>query len=88
MAFTGRDMIRYILDNNLENHELNGFVTPEELAVEIGYGPDTVLAMVDLGIMQGFKIGDKTFVIRPNIKRVKPLFANQNEVSTLKVTQL
>ena len=56
---TGRDLIVYILENNLEdepifeNGKFIGFITLEEAAVKMGVGTATVKALVDLNIIKG-----------------------------------
>lgn len=55
---TGKELIRYILDNNLENSnmfdhgELKGFCTIEEFAKNIGVGTEAVRSMIHLGVIK------------------------------------
>lgn len=80
---TGKDLIIYILQNNLENEVLInngvlcGFLNEEEAAVKLCVGPATIKAWYDYGILRGIKIGDSIFFrknqleghqIRNNIK--------------------
>ena len=52
---TGRDLIIYILENNLEdepvfeNGKFIGFITPDEMAVQMGTGEATVIALANMG---------------------------------------
>ena len=65
---TGRDLIIYILKNNLEdaqifeNGKLLGFMTIEEAAVKFGYGTGTIKAWVQLNHEVCLKIGDMIFI--------------------------
>ena len=66
---TGRDLIVYILNNNLENEEifkdgvLLGLLDENEIAVKFGVGVATVEAWYDLGMIKGIKIGDSIFFL-------------------------
>lgn len=66
---TGRDLIIYILENNLEDTELfirdfmPLFITAETAAVRWNCGAATVKAMIDMGKVKGAKVGDKYFVL-------------------------
>lgn len=61
---TGRDLIIYILQNNLEDTpvfedgKLLGFMTIEEAAVKFGYGPETIKVWVQLNYISCLKIGN------------------------------
>ena len=52
---TGRDLIIYILENNLEdepvfeNGKFIGFMTPDEVAVQMNTGAATVIALANTG---------------------------------------
>ena len=65
---TGRDLIIYILKNNLEDvpifkdGEFLGFITAEEAAVKLNVGVATVYAWVELGKMHGIKIDNTLFI--------------------------
>lgn len=66
---TGRDLIVYILQNNLENEEIFadgkfiGFITVEEAAVKFGAGVETVKIWVELGYLTGIKNGSETYIL-------------------------
>lgn len=69
---TGRDLIMYILENNLENElvfdnnrvgrELLGFMTAMDAAIKCGVGVATIQVWYELGLIKGFKIGDTVFI--------------------------
>lgn len=75
---TGKELILYILQNNLEDTiVLNGgvfigFMTEEEVAVKFGVGIATVRAWYDCKAIAGTKIGDSIYfrkdVADPRIK--------------------
>lgn len=55
---TGRELILYILSNNLEdkpvfeNGRFIGFLTPADVAVKKGVGLATIHAWMDLGVIE------------------------------------
>ena len=65
---TGRDLILYILQNNLENEEvfkdgrLIGFMTVPECAVKFGVGMETINVWVNIGVLKGYNIGDEFYI--------------------------
>lgn len=65
---TGRDLIIYILQNNLEDEpifkdgKLIGFMTEVEAAMKFDVGCATIRAWVGLGFLKGFKIGDVLYI--------------------------
>ena len=65
---TGRDLIIYILENNLENEEIFkdgkmvGFLTVEEAAIKLKTTAATVNALFKLGKLPGFMIGDNIYI--------------------------
>lgn len=64
----GRDLIIYILQNNLEDSpvfedgKILGFLTDEEAAVKFGVGSATVKIWVELDMLDGVKIGDRLYI--------------------------
>lgn len=74
---TGKELILYILTNNLENKEifvdggLVGFITREEAAEKFGVGISTIEAWHKLGMMRGIQIGDTLYF--PNDAVVVPI---------------
>lgn len=64
---TGKELIMYILQNNLENEvvvgdtSFLGLVTAEEVAVEFNVGINTVKVWYELGILDGIKVCDSIF---------------------------
>ena len=67
---TGRELIIYILQHNLEDEEVFkngifvGFMTEEEAAVKFGVGVATIRTAYMLGLVQGFKIGEKVYLVK------------------------
>ncbi|MBR6641696.1 MAG: helix-turn-helix domain-containing protein [Clostridia bacterium] len=65
---TGRELIIYILENNLENElifnndKILGFMTVPEAAVLFGVGPHTIEVWADLNIIPSIKIGGIIFI--------------------------
>ena len=66
---TGRELILYILQNNLENEQvfgddrLNIFLTDKEAAVKYEVGVATIHAMYVCDILKGFTIGDTLYIV-------------------------
>lgn len=64
----GRDLIIYILENNLENEpvfkdgKLLGFLTAGEYAVKMNVGIATVLTWVSEGTIPGIRIANTLFI--------------------------
>lgn len=65
---TGKDLIIYILQNNLEdkpvfeNGRLLGFMTVTEAAVKFEVGVGTVTAWVNLGWLPGININNTIYI--------------------------
>jgi hypothetical protein len=65
---TGKELIVYILQHDLENEEvikdghIVGYLTVEEFAKKGFVGIETVKAWVDLGMVESAKIGNETFI--------------------------
>lgn len=65
---TGRELIIYILNNNLEdepvyeNGRLFGFMTVEQAAAKMGVGPEAIKVWVRLGRLSCVTIGDTMFI--------------------------
>lgn len=72
---TGRDLIVYILENNLENESVFsngtflGFVTPNEFASKKGVGVATVFTWIFRGQLDHVKIG-KLYLIPANCELI------------------
>ena len=74
---TGRDLIIYILQNNLENEEIFkdgkfvGFVTLNEAAVRLEVGVETVKVSISLGLIKGaIKLGDEYLIPEESIEKL------------------
>lgn len=71
-VMTGRDLIIYILSNNLENEpvfkdgKFLGFKTLEEVAVEQSVGIETVRLWAVMGMLECVKISDEFILIPAN----------------------
>jgi excisionase family DNA binding protein len=73
---TGRDLILYILSNNLENEpvfqngKFIGFITAAEAAAKMNVGVPTVCVWIAQNQLDGVRIGDNFYVpadsVRPN----------------------
>lgn len=65
---TGRELIIYILENRLEDEpifkdgKIVGFMTVDEVAVQLDYGTATVLSMYKCHELDGVKIGDTVYI--------------------------
>lgn len=66
---TGRELIVYILQNNLEdeivieNDIFFGMMTEKEASVKFGVGEATIRTWYELGILHGIKIGNSIFIL-------------------------
>ena len=66
---TGKELILYILENNLENEEifkdgkLLGFMTVEEVAIKYGYGIESTKLWAKLNGAKVIKVGDETYIL-------------------------
>jgi len=64
---TGKDLIIYILQHNLEdevifeNGGFKGFMTEKELASKFGVGRETVKLWYEFGWIEGIQIGESIF---------------------------
>lgn len=71
---TGKELILYILQNNLENENVFenglfvGFMTEEEAAVELGVGVAAMRTLHVTGIYKGVMIGDKLYFPRKHMR--------------------
>ena len=68
MTMTGRDLIIYILQNNLEDVPISfdgGFLnllSEEEAAAKFGVGKATVRLWFKRGMIKGVKIGEEIYI--------------------------
>ena len=66
---TGRDLIIYILSNNLEDEPVfldNGFLnllSEVEMANKHDVGIATVKAWLELGLVKGVRVGNETYIL-------------------------
>ena len=61
---TGRDLIIYILENNLENEILINIMTVEEAASKYEVGPATIKLWYKLDTISGIKIRDELYILK------------------------
>lgn len=65
---TGRDLIIYILENNLEDQpilnddEILGFVSIERVALKLGVGVQTVKTWMELDNIPNIKLNDTIYI--------------------------
>ena len=65
---TCRDLIVYILTNGLEDEpvfkdgKFVGFMTKEEVAIQLNTGTATVEALVSRDMLEGIQIGDTVYI--------------------------
>lgn len=64
---TGRELIIYILQNNLQdepvfnNGEFLGFLTAEQVAAKLGFGTETIKTWAELGWVKGYSFNDELY---------------------------
>lgn len=74
---TGRELILYILENNLEDEPIfkDGrfleFIPSEEAAVELGVGVETINVLVALKQIPGITIGNVLYIPKDFKERYK-----------------
>ena len=67
---TGKDLILYILQNDLENTEVFqdgffiGFMSEGEAAVKFGVGMATIESWYIRGMVNGIRIGDSLYLLK------------------------
>lgn len=67
---TCRDLMIYILSNGLEDEPIFkdgtfvGFMSEEEAAAKLRVGVASIRAGFELGIFQGFKLGQQVFILK------------------------
>jgi hypothetical protein len=70
---TGRDLIIYILQNNLEDKDVFengvfvGFMTEEEAAAKFKVGVPTIRVWHSLGFINGISIGNNLYILRDTV---------------------
>jgi hypothetical protein len=70
MHMTGKELIIYILQNNLENEEVFNnqkfaiFMSEEEAAVALGVGTGAIRAMFEMGMLKGFAFNNSLFLLK------------------------
>ena len=72
---TGKDLMIYILTNNLEDLSIEDilaktFLTEEQAAVKLKVGVETVRTMFNLNVLPGIKIGESIYIFADYDKRI------------------
>lgn len=78
---TGKELIMYILQNNLENEVVieNGMfvlMSEEEAAIRFDVGISTIKAWYTCGMLSGTKIGDRLYFLR-NVGDPRKVISNE-----------
>ena len=66
---TGKDLIIYILEHNLENEEIfkdgkiSFLVSEDEIAIALNVGVATIRTWFAMGILNGVKIGEQVYIV-------------------------
>lgn len=74
---TGREMIIYILENNLEDKEvfedgrIFGLLTSAEAAVKFNVGVESIKAMYKMGMLRGIEIGKEIYIYQKETEGMK-----------------
>lgn len=74
---TGKELIGYILDNDLLNEPVFkdgtfiGFMTDSEAAVKLDVGTATVRVWVHTGALEGIRIGDNLYIPVTSVARLE-----------------
>lgn len=85
---TGRDLILYILQNNLENEEVFkdgvflGCLTVDKVAIELHVGFSTVYTWVQLGYLDGVRINDVLYILPNHKYTILKIKADEKEAKT------
>ena len=68
---TGRDLIIYILSNNLEDEPVfmdKGFLnlmSESDAAIKLDVGVATIRTLLELGLIKGVRVGEEVYIL-PN----------------------
>jgi hypothetical protein len=70
----GRDLIKFILDNKLEDVDIFeegflGFPTAEEVAIKLGVGMATVTTLIDLKVLDGINYNGKVYIFPDSLNQ-------------------
>ena len=71
---TGKDLIIYILKNNLENENIEyilaqTFLTKERVAIRLGVGVETVKTMAQLDLLPSIMINGELYIFNDYEKK-------------------
>lgn len=87
---TGRELIIYILENNLEDEpifedgKIIGFMNETDAAVKFGVGTATIRVWINEGLLDGFRVGESILIPR-NSKNPKEIINNEKDTTKLDV---
>lgn len=73
---TGKDLIIYILKNDLENENIEyiltqTFLTKERVAIRLGVGVETVKTMAQLDLLPSIMINGELYIFNDYEKKLK-----------------
>lgn len=73
---TGKDLIIYILKNDLEDERIEyiltqTFLTKERVALRLGVGVETVKTMVELDLLPSITINGEIYIFNDYEKKLK-----------------
>lgn len=60
---TGKDLMIYILQNNLENERIFNLITVDEAALKFNVGSETIKIWYKLDIISGIQLGNKLYIV-------------------------
>lgn len=74
LQITGKDLIIYILKNDLENENIEyiltqTFLTKERVAIRLGVGVETVKTMAQLGLLPSIMINGELYIFNDYEKK-------------------
>ena len=74
LQITGKDLIIYILKNDLENENIEyiltqTFLTKEKVAIRLGVGVETVKTMAQLGLLPSIMINGELYIFNDYEKK-------------------
>lgn len=61
---TGKELIIYILENNLENETVLNVMTVDEAAVKYEVGVETIKAWCKLGVIPSIKLNEEFYILK------------------------
>lgn len=68
---TGKDLIIYILQNNLENERILNLITVDEAALKFDVGSETIKFWYELDIISGIELGDELYIMSKDNHKIR-----------------